>query len=57
MCKMMAYSRKHSLHYGEQMIPKVNDSEDKDLLMWSTRGENYWGNKQGENKELIRQME
>lgn len=39
------------------MIPKVNESEDKDLLMWSTRGENYWGNKQGENKELIRQME
>lgn len=30
---MMAHSHKYSLHYGEQTIPKVNDSEDKDLLM------------------------
>lgn len=53
----MAHSHKYILCYGKQKVPKVNDSEDKDLLMQRTRGENYLGNKQGESKELIRQME
>lgn len=55
--KMMAHSHKYILCYREQTVPKVNDSEDKDLLMQRTRGKNYWGNKQGESKELIRQTE
>lgn len=38
---MMTYSHEYSLHNRKQMIPEVNDSESKDLLTWSSRGENF----------------